>query len=131
MTFTEQLLWALLRLNAGHATRVSNNAIPGMRVGKVTQPFAVQLEMQACPVVKPPKNYSGLQPINFTISLIQREFYYQFTQPVKLIFARFTEAETQCKIPRYVLSTLALLLTRSLSSDRKYLVHSSFFRDSQ
>lgn len=132
MVFIEQLLWAGARLRAGHATWVNDNAIPVTRGGKVTQSFTVQLEVLACAAIKPPKNYSGLQPINFTTSLIQREFYYQFTQQIKLIFARFTEAGKHCEIPTCVLSTLDLFLVIlwSLSSDQKYLVPSSSFIES-
>lgn len=91
----------------GNATLAINQCHSSGEMWCNNSASTTQLEGSAL-AVNPPRNYAGLQPINFYHFLNTKRILLPIMQQVKLIFIRVSEAERHDEISRCALLVLDL-----------------------
>lgn len=91
----------------GNATLAINQCHSSGEMWCNNSASTTQLEGYAL-AVNPPRNYAGLQPINFYHFLNTKRILLPIMQQVKLIFIRVSEAERHDEISRCALLVLDL-----------------------
>lgn len=127
MMLIKYLLCARLCVAAGNTTVAIHQCHSRWEI--CSSHSASTTQSEGCTLAaNPPRNYAGLQPINFYHFLNTKRILLPITQQVKLIFIRVSEAERHDEISRCALLVLDLaslppppnIISWSLSRDEKY-----------